>query len=562
MKADKRILPAILAACLLPAAGMAAPKAGGVYEIADDLAGGNSASVNLAGGNLTLSGTLAQVAASTAGAAGLGVENGYFAAGISTPDASAGNLTAATLAGNKIALAWEPSPYEDVGQYRLYSDNGTGAINYGAPLAVFTSTETSFTTGVFASSAAYRFALRAVSGSGLEENNESALAYAASSATLAGLSAAIKVPQAGKRLSGNRVTIMAEPLGGSVRLKQILFQYKVSTETAWLNIPAAGVNHPNPATRAPYLVHWDVTALFQGGYDLRAVASDIDGVPDATPAAVVVALNAADPDINEAILPGGAVQKDQKVNNTVASTVQTAAEDLSQLAKIELPAGALTASTVTLSVTNGPSARPQLPAGLPFAGAIAEASLSNAQSQLANGHTAAVTLSYADADNDGVVDGTDVRTRTLRMYSARSLAGPWLPDLASTVDTTARTVTGHTSHFSFFALFATLAADLDTVAVYPVPFKPNDGSADTGVKYSAGDPNSGIIFDNLPASVEIKIYTVTGQQVAKVNSASSGGRLQWDVKTDSGKDVASGGYLAVISSPGVKTVVKKLVVLR
>ena len=89
MSIGKSLILTLLAACSLPAAGAAAPKAGGVYEIADDLAGGNSASVNLAGGNLTLSGTLAQVAASTAGAAGLGVESGYFATGISTPDASA-----------------------------------------------------------------------------------------------------------------------------------------------------------------------------------------------------------------------------------------------------------------------------------------------------------------------------------------------------------------------------------------------------------------------------------------------------------------------------------------
>jgi hypothetical protein len=389
------------------------------------------------------------------------------------------------------------------------------------------------------------------------------LAYAASSATIGGLSAAIKIPQAGKRVSGNRVTVMAEPILGTLsQIKQVLFQYKISTETVWVNIPATGTNHPNPATTAPYLVHWDVSGLFQTGYDLRAVATDTRDIADATPPAVIITVSSIDPDISETSQGGGIVKKEQKVNNAVANTVQAADEGTDQVTKIDLPAGALAASTVTLSVTNNPALRPQFPSGVNFGGAITEAALSNAQTQLTNGRTAGVTLTYADENNDGIVDGTTIRAETLLMYSSENLSGPWLRDLASAVNTAARTVTGHTSHFSFFALFATLAADLDTVAVYPVPFKPNDGSADTGVKYSAGDPNSGIIFDNLPASVEIKIYTVTGQQTAKVNSASSGGRLQWDVKTDSGRDVASGGYLAVISSPGVKTVVKKLVVLR
>ena len=91
---------------------------------------------------------------------------------------------------------------------------------------------------------------------------------------------------------------------------------------------------------------------------------------------------------------------------------------------------------------------------------------------------------------------------------------------------------------------------------------PNNGDADDGVPYAAGNPNSGIVFDNLPPSVTIKVYTVTGQRVAEFGSSSGAGKVQWDVKNDRGQDVASGGYLAVVTSPGVFPVIKKLLVVR
>ena len=98
--------------------------------------------------------------------------------------------------------------------------------------------------------------------------------------------------------------------------------------------------------------------------------------------------------------------------------------------------------------------------------------------------------------------------------------------------------------------------------VYPVPFLPNNSSSDDGVPYTAGNPNSGIIFDNLTSEATIKIYTLGGERVARFGSSNTFGRLQWDVKNEKGEDVASGGYLAVISSPNSLSVVKKILVVR
>ena len=480
----------------------------------------------------------------------------------STP-AAPGGLYAEPLEGNKIALSWEPALSEGTAAYRLYYDNGTGTIDYGTPLAVLASTDTAYTTAALAAGTAYKFNLRAVNRCGIEEANTTVLASAETLASLSGVRAGIKIPQTGKRVDGDRVTVMAElTLGDEFQTREVKFQYKAAADLAWTDITAAGPNHPNPDAAFPYMLHWDVSGLAPGDYNLRAVARDAGGVDDAAPSAVTVTVDPVDPDISETDLGGGAIKKEQKISNYAANILQAAAEGAAQAARLEIPAGALSASTVTVAVTNSPALAPAAPANVQAAGVVAEVSLSNGQTQLSGGLTAAVALVFPDENGDGIVDGTTVRADTLLMYSAETLAGPWVRDFGSTVDLANRRVTGNTPHFSFFALFSPAAANLDGVRVYPVPFKPNDADADNGVPYAASNGNSGIVFDQLPASVKIKIYTLTGQLVAEFGSGASSGKLQWDARNDDGREAASGGYLAVISSPGGGTVVKKLLVVR
>ena len=178
-----------------------------------------------------------------------------------------------------------------------------------------------------------------------------------------------------------------------------------------------------------------------------------------------------------------------------------------------------------------------------------------------------VKVPYADANNDGIVDGTSppVPASTLKLYVLNEATAQWDAIPGSTVDTTHHLVIGQISHLSIFNAFGTgsvAAANLDAVRVYPVPFKPNSGDPNQGVPYAPGNPNSGIVFGNLPAQVTIKIYTVTGKLVAEFSTNDSLGSLQWDARNSVGQDVASGGYMAVITSPGQTRVVKKLLVIR
>ncbi|MFI5361770.1 MAG: T9SS type A sorting domain-containing protein [Elusimicrobiota bacterium] len=106
------------------------------------------------------------------------------------------------------------------------------------------------------------------------------------------------------------------------------------------------------------------------------------------------------------------------------------------------------------------------------------------------------------------------------------------------------------------------AADLSGVRVYPNPYKPNGGDPNHGVAFTPGNPTSGIVFDTLTPSAEIKIYTVSGQLVRTLGPPNASGALQWDAKNDEGRDAASGLYMAVITSPGVSKAVKKVVIVR
>lgn len=490
-------------------------------------------------------------------------------------------LSAASLAGNRIAFQWSPSPSEGITAYRLYYDAGSGAIDYVLPLAVFTSTETSWTSGVLVSSPAYRFGLRAVNRCGAEEPNTSVLATAASLNSLTGVRAAIKVPDSGKKVDGNRVTIVAEIiLGDDAQTRQVLFQYKASADSSWTDVTAANANHPNPDFSRPWFIHFDVTGLASGSYDLRAVAMDFSGNADATPPAITVTVDPADPDISETSLGGGDVQKEQKIHNGGTSTVRAADEGSTQVSEVTIPPGALDSSTATITVINNPldvppvsrratqalAAGARRPSaaddGVEPANAYVEITLSNGQSLLAAGKTAAISISYVDADDNGIVDGTTLKATDLTIFVYDPVNREWRKDFNSTVDASKRLVAGNTPHFSLFGLFgAPSHAALGNIRIYPVPFKPNGGNPDEGRAYSPSDPSSGIIFENLPAGSVVTVYTVSGRRVKRMTSE-TGGKLQWDARNEDGRDVATGGYLAVVTSPGQQTAGRVIAIIR
>lgn len=474
---------------------------------------------------------------------------------LDTVPGSPGSLAAEAVAGGRVYLSWTGSVTEGVTGYKLYGDGGTGTFDYGTPLAVFTSTESSWTTGVLASSAAYAFNLRTAHRCGTQDAT-GVLATAASTATLASARAAIKNPEAGKRIAGNSVTVMAELTAGTPQtVSQVAFQYRASTTAPWVDIPAANVNHPNPDLAAPYFTHWNVTALAQGLYHLRAVAYDGSGNPDPAPGSITVIVDAAAPDITENLVAGEII-KQQAVNNAVVNTIASGGGDAGDaLAKIVLPPGALSASTVTVTVEANPTITTATPSGMAAVGSSLRVDLSNGQHNLSGGQTACITLSYPANVTD---------PSALSIWSLDEGTGVWSRDFGTTVNSSSRTITGCTPHFSIFVVFQGVATAtlLDGVRLYPNPYKPNSGNLDEGKPFSQGDDTTGIIIDQLPARVTIEIYSLSGRLVTRFDTNASGGKVRWNARNSDGRDVASGGYFAVVSSPGQQSIVKKFIIIR
>src|ERR1041384_7089351 len=89
-----------------------------------------------------------------------------------------------------------------------------------------------------------------------------------------------------------------------------------------------------------------------------------------------------------------------------------------------------------------------------------------------------------------------------------------------------------------FMIAASAAADPHA---YPVPYVERDHAS------------QGITFVDLPASGTIKIVTVSGEEVAKLEVPPPPAVKRWDVKNSSGKPVATGVYLFLVDGGGQQT---------
>lgn len=479
-----------------------------------------------------------------------------------TPPGPPRAFTATPLGGGRIALAWQPSPSSTPARYDLYFDSATGSVDYTLLYASFPASATSYVTPPLSLGSVYRFALRSQDGIGQEEKNTSVVAAAAALASLSGVSAAVVSPAGGLRVAGDRLTLLAAlVLGKASAVSAVRFQYKASTTAAWADVPAAEAAHPNPAASPPYYVHWDVTGLAAMNYDLRAAASDLAGTPDRAPPSVTVAVDPAGYELHEYSLGAGRIEKDQTVYGGVRNVLDAADGASALVARVTIPAGALAGSTATASLVLNPAGQPPSGTALLSPGMGLQVALSGAQSALAGGQTASLVLTYADADGNGLVDGTLLRADDLRLYAYDVPSGAWRMEAPSSVDLTAHTLTGSTPHFSSFGAFVPAHADLAALRVYPNPYRPDGSNPNAGHRYSPDDPLSGVIFDSLPPETTVKVYTVTGQLVRALGPPATG-RLQWDARNADGHDVASGVYLAVFTSPGQSPVVRKVAVLR
>jgi hypothetical protein len=82
------------------------------------------------------------------------------------------------------------------------------------------------------------------------------------------------------------------------------------------------------------------------------------------------------------------------------------------------------------------------------------------------------------------------------------------------------------------------------------------------VPYVESNPaHTEINFRDLPSSGSIRILTVSGEEVRRLDIPQGAGIKDWDVKNSAGKRVATGIYLFLVDGDGQQTT-GKIVVIR
>jgi len=168
-----------------------------------------------------------------------------------------------------------------------------------------------------------------------------------------------------------------------------------------------------------------------------------------------------------------------------------------------------------------------------------------------------IRISYPDNDNDKYVDGImeKMKVENLRMYYLYENTRKWTEIPNSEANLSGKYISAQINHFSVFALIGkVIPKDLSKLSVYPVPYKPGSGT-----RY---DNPAGIVFDNVPEYLEIKIFNIAGELVFSEIESSTGGRYIWKAENNSGKKVASGIYIFILHDQSGNKKFGKLAIVR
>lgn len=161
------------------------------------------------------------------------------------------------------------------------------------------------------------------------------------------------------------------------------------------------------------------------------------------------------------------------------------------------------------------------------------------------GRNIELKLPYADADGDGIIDGTDppIRVKSVAVWTLDETDSLWVKQPNSSVDHGNKLIAVSMNHFTIDGLIGALDTEVQDAYAFPVPFRPN---AHNAARF--GSWEQGIRFTNLPAAGNIRIYSVSGTLVRDMPITTN--PQTWDVKNTQGQRVASGLYLwEIVSKP-------------
>lgn len=440
-----------------------------------------------------------------------------------------GDLIATPVHQSKIRLDWTASPSTDVTYYRIYYST-TGTINYAVIRDTVTSASLSWTSPSLTLGIEYTFSVRPVNSSGIENLDTNMIAKAIPTLDLYTVKAVIKIPKTGMKVTGNHMTVFAEIIQG-LYVNYVRFEYKPSDSHSWKFIPALlSTKFPNPDSTPPYFIHWDVSGLSNGNYDLRAVAFDIFGGYDPEPLSITITIDHVNPDSEEKLTADGGIQKTESIYNSKNNTVKIGLDDTNNLTEIMVPSGSLDTFLAKLDIVTDPVNAPSTPERFSKLSKIHRIELDNNQKELSNNKEATISIPYIQEKVAG-------KTNQIRPYRYDETEQKWKAYAGDkfTVDSTNKKVTFNTAHFSYFGIFAGAANDLSKAHPYPNPFVPSRG-------------HTKITFTELTEHVRIRIFNAAGELVFdEEKDTPSGERTDYKGTNNAGEELASGIYFYLIT---------------
>jgi hypothetical protein len=384
------------------------------------------------------------------------------------PPLPVNNLQGDLTSGCNVRLTWIESPSPDVLLYNIYYDAGTGTVNYAVPLASVSSPATTWVSSGLALNQRFIFAIRAKDLAGQEDGLTSNRVSIVTACSLVQPSAEISQPQAGRKIQGQNVTVIATLIRGTrAETQDVRFQWRNSGGIDWYDIiPNGNGTDENPDPSYPYLLHWDITEFSTGNYDIRAVASSLLGAPDPEPPFVTVIIVGDSAQIKEDTIAGDHIATYETYRGSGNRNVTGFDRDGTQL-QLTVPKGSLPATIQGVTVRDqdpaqyfGKTAKgfrrgrgESVPLGnLTSAGTYRVVSLQGGQTRFNAG--VELIFFFHDENGDGILDGTDIPITQLDAFREVS-AGQWeLQNTNRTLDTVNRYLRITVTDTGTFGLFS------------------------------------------------------------------------------------------------------------
>jgi len=498
----------------------------------------NEASVRILSNTKITSGT------GGGGGGGSGGGSGEGGNDFASPE-PAGDLTATPIGDNKIKLDWSESTSADAENYRVYMS--TGEIDYTTPSYVVNSTQTELTIDNLTDGQEYKFAVRTVDEFGNEDTNTNEVAETAVDNLSDTIITKLSTPTNGMKISGTNVLLLADNLiGDTTNIKEVTFEYRKFGDTDWITIPVpdhvSGQNNPDAVS--PYYMQWDVSGLENNQqYNLRAKATDTNGIAEENAGYITVKIDNVDPDIEET-----GNHKYERIYNNKLNEVKILDTYTNLISSIKISTGVLTSgATDKLKITMNTADAPQVSKNLIQIGYIYKIELESGQTQFLD--NLEITLPYKDSDDNNRIDENDILSSKLMIYTYNEKAIKWDKITTTKIDKANKLATGITKHLSFYGVFAALQNDLVIAHVYPNPFKPSLG-------------HTKIYFTNLTSHSKLKIFNVAGELVYEDDKNTPTGELTWDANNNNSEPIASGVYIYMIINNNSQIKKGKLAIVR